>query len=199
MSELEELADVIRQCDQCLLSQERTQAVPGEGDDRSGVMFIGVGPGFHEDRQGRPFVGAAGQFLDELLASIGMDRSQVYITNMVKCRPPGNRDPFPSEVEACSKYLDAQISILNPKVIVTLGRHSLSKFFTNEKIMQARGKPRPWKNTVVLPVLHPAAALYRSQLKDVMIKDFQAIPSLLSDEESSSHSDDQTPHQLSML
>jgi len=199
MSELDELAAVIRQCDQCPLSKERTQAVPGEGNDQSEVMFIGEGPGFHEDRQGRPFVGASGKFLEELLASIGLTRSQVYITNMVKCRPPGNRDPFPSEVEACSKYLDAQISFLNPKVIVTLGRHSLTKFFANEKITQARGKPRAWKNTVVLPVLHPAAALYRSQLKDVMLKDFQAIPALLGDEGPSSHSDDQTSHQLPML
>ena len=200
MSELQELAHQVSQCTDCPLSKGRTHAVPGEGSEQAEVMFIGEGPGFHEDRQGRPFVGPAGQFLEELLGSVGMDRSQVYITNMIKCRPPNNRDPFPGEIEACSKYLDRQIELLNPKIIVTLGRHSLVKFFPRESVSKVRGKPRPWRNTTVLPLLHPAAALYRRELRDVIAQDFQAIPALLKEHRPTPpQAREEAPQQLSML
>ena len=179
MSELQDLARRIAQCTDCPLSQGRTQAVPGEGNEQAAVLFIGEGPGFHEDRQGRPFVGAAGQFLDSLLTSVHLQRSDVFITNMVKCRPPNNRDPFPAEIEACGKHLDRQIELINPQVIVTLGRHSLAKFFPKESVSKVRGKARPWQGRVVYPLLHPASALYRQELRGVIEQDFQAIPALL--------------------
>ena len=142
-------------------------------------MFIGEGPGYNEDQQGRPFVGQAGQYLEELLASIGFSRDEVYITNMVKCRPPNNRDPFPGEIQACSKYLDVQIKLVQPRVIVTLGRHSLGKFLPGETIGKTHGKPRQVGNLIVYPIYHPAAALRQHTLRTVLEQDFQAIPSLL--------------------
>src|ERR1700730_166798 len=131
---LKEVAAEVATCTKCDLCKGRTKAVPGEGNPHAKVMFIGEGPGFHEDKQGRPFVGPAGQFLDELLASINLKRSDVFITNVVKCRPPSNRDPEPSETTACNDYLDRQIAAINPGVIVTLGRHSMAKFFGSEKV-----------------------------------------------------------------
>ena len=142
MNSLEEIAQLVYRCTNCELHQGRTNAVPGEGSPEAEVMFIGEGPGAQEDRQGRPFVGPAGQFLDELLASIGMNRGQVYIANMVKCRPPQNRDPLPAEVRACGAYLDRQIELLDPSLIVTLGRFSLARFFPGESISRARGRVR---------------------------------------------------------
>jgi DNA polymerase len=142
-------------------------------------MFIGEGPGYHEDRQGRPFVGPAGQFLEELLASIGTGRERVFIANMVKCRPPQNRDPLPAEIAACSKYLDRQIELINPRLIVTLGRFSLGRFFPGESISRARGKVREKDGRYIYPVMHPAAALYRQELRAIIIEDFKAIPSIL--------------------
>ena len=138
-------------------------------------MFIGEGPGFHEDRQGRPFVGPAGQLLEGLLASIGANRDQVFIANMVKCRPPDNRDPQPSEISACSKYLDRQIELVNPKIIVTLGRFSLGRFFPGESITRARGRLRQKDGRLIFPVMHPAAALRRPELRPTMVQDFRAI------------------------
>ena len=140
MDSLDEVARTVRSCTDCPLHTGRTNAVPGEGNPQADVMFIGEGPGFHEDRQGRPFVGPAGQLLEGLLASIGTNRSEVFIANMVKCRPPDNRDPAPSEISACSKYLDRQIELLNPKLIVTLGRFSLGRFFPGESITPGPGK-----------------------------------------------------------
>ena len=145
-------------------------------------MFIGEGPGFYEDQQGRPFVGPSGQFLKELLASIDLSREQVYITNMVKCRPPNNRDPYPGEVSACSKYLDDQISLIKPKVVVTLGRHSLAKFIPGETIGKARGKPRHMDNFILYPIYHPAAALHQQSLRRVMEEDFKTILTLLTEQ-----------------
>ncbi len=199
MSELQELAQRIAQCTDCPLSKGRTHAVPGEGNEKAEVMFIGEGPGYHEDRQGRPFVGPAGQFLESLLASVGLDRSQVYIANMVKCRPPNNRDPFPGEIEACSKYLDRQIELINPKVIVTLGRYSLAKFFPKEAVSKARGKPRSWNGRTVYPLLHPASALYRQELRQVIEQDFQAIPGLLKAHRPVVQPQEERPQQLSLL
>lgn len=179
MDSLHEVAQLVQQCTDCPLSQSRTNAVPGEGPDDADLMFIGEGPGFHEDRQGRPFVGPAGQFLDGLLASIGTNRRQVFIANMIKCRPPENRDPMPHEISACQKYLERQIELVNPKLIVTLGRFSLGYFFPGESISRARGRVREKNGRRVYPVMHPAAGLRRQELRASIIQDFQAIPSLL--------------------
>ncbi len=179
MSELQEIARQIHSCSDCQLAQGRTLAVPGEGPETADLMFIGEGPGYNEDKQGRPFVGAAGQFLEQLLASIGLTREQVFITNMVKCRPPNNRDPYPGEVSACSKYLERQIQLVSPKVVVTLGRHSLSKFLPGETISKARGKKRRLGSFILYPMYHPAAALHQQSLRRIIEEDFKAIPALL--------------------
>ena len=179
MNSLEELAEVVRGCTDCPLSRGRTNAVPGEGSPEAEVMFIGEGPGYQEDRQGRPFVGPAGQFLDALLASIGMKREQVFIANMIKCRPPQNRDPAPAEMAACSKYLERQIELIDPKLIVTLGRFSLARFFPGESISRARGKVRQKDGRFIYPVMHPAAALHRQDLRPSIVQDFKAIPDIL--------------------
>ena len=179
MNSLEEVAERVRSCTDCPLSGGRTNAVPGEGPVEAEIMFIGEGPGFHEDRLGRPFVGQAGQFLESLLADAGLHRDQVFIANMVKCRPPNNRDPLPAETAACSKYLDRQIELIDPKVIVTLGRFSLSKFFPKESISKVRGKARQVGGRTVYPMMHPAAALHRNELRSTIAADFKAIPDLL--------------------
>ncbi len=181
MDTLDEVALLVRNCTDCPLSAGRTNAVPGEGPSNAEIMFIGEGPGFQEDRQGRPFVGAAGKFLEELLATIGMTRQQVFIANMIKCRPPQNRDPSPAEMSSCSKYLDRQIDLLDPKLIVTLGRFSLGRFFPGESIGRARGKVREKDGRRIYPVMHPAAALHRQELRSVIIKDFSEIPAIMAD------------------
>jgi len=142
-------------------------------------MLIGEGPGFHEDRQGRPFVGQAGQLLEGLLASIGLSRGEVFIANMVKCRPPDNRDPQPAEIAACAKYLDRQIELVNPKLIVTLGRFSLGRFFPGESVTRARGRLRRKDGRQIFPVLHPAAALRNDALRPTMAEDFRAVAAIL--------------------
>jgi DNA polymerase len=144
-------------------------------------MFIGEGPGFHEDRQGKPFVGAAGQFLNELLQSIGLQRTDVYITNVVKCRPPGNRDPQPDEIEACRAFLDRQIAVIRPKVIVTLGRYSMARVFPGEKISAIHGKPRKVGDIVYVPMFHPAAALHQPSLRKTVEEDFARLPKILAE------------------
>ncbi len=179
MSDLQTLAQAINGCVDCGLARSRTRAVPGEGSPQAQLMFIGEGPGFHEDQQGRPFIGPAGQFLDELLASIGLARSDVFITNMVKCRPPNNRDPFPGEMEACSKYLDAQIEAIKPKVIVPLGRHALAKWFPNESIGKVRAKARRFGEITLFPLYHPAAALHNGALRSTILDDFAKLGDLL--------------------
>src|SRR5574341_175911 len=151
MSELTKLSDQVRVCQRCDLAKGRTNAVPGEGPENAAIMMIGEGPGFHEDRQGRPFVGAAGQFLEELLAGIGMTREQVYITNVVKCRPPGNRDPLPNELLACEPYLNRQIELIKPNVIVTLGRFSMYRYFPGASISKTHGQPKRIGNVLVVP------------------------------------------------
>jgi uracil-DNA glycosylase family 4 len=173
------LIEEINSCTLCALSQGRTNAVPGEGNPQADIMFIGEAPGVNEDRQGRPFVGAAGTVLDNMLAVIGLDRSDVYICNMIKCRPPENRDPQPSEMDTCRPYLDRQIELIDPKVIVTLGRHSFGKFFAGETISKARGRPREWNGRIVFPVYHPAATLHNPRLKPVLEEDFRKLPSLI--------------------
>lgn len=181
MTELVDLAKEVAACRRCPLAQGRTRAVPGEGPENAAIMFIGEGPGFHEDQQGRPFVGAAGQFLDELLQSIGLRRDEVYITNVVKCRPPGNRDPQPDEIEACQSYLDRQIALIKPKVIVTLGRYSMARAFPNEKISAIHGRPRKIDGVVYVPMFHPAAALHQPALRRTVEEDFARLPKILAD------------------
>ena len=142
MNSLEEVARKVSVCTDCALSKTRNNAVPGEGSPVADIMFIGEGPGFHEDRLGRPFVGPSGKFLDTLLESNGLIREHEFIANIVKCRPPNNRDPLPSEIEACRKYIDRQIELIDPKVVVTLGRYSMSKFVPDQTIGKIRGRPR---------------------------------------------------------
>ena len=179
MNSLEEISLLVSRCTDCDLHLSRTNAVPGEGNPGAELMFIGEGPGAQEDRQGRPFVGPAGQFLEELLASIGFQRHQVYIANMVKCRPPQNRDPLPGELGACSKYLNRQIELINPGLIVTLGRFSLARFFPGESISRARGRLREKDGRRIYPIMHPAAALYRQEMRSAIEEDFGRIPGIL--------------------
>ena len=179
MSELEALNAAINVCTDCGLCATRTHAVPGEGPADAEIMFVGEGPGFNEDQQARPFVGAAGKFLDELLGTIGLQRSDVYIANVLKCRPPNNRDPLPEEVEACRKYLLRQIELINPKLIVTLGRFSLTWFFPKDAISKVHGTLRRMGERHFMHIYHPAAALHAGNLRKVIIDDFSRIPAAL--------------------
>ena len=183
--QLAEIAKEISHCNRCNLYQEATQAVPGEGNSQSEVMFIGEGPGFWEDKQGRPFVGQAGKLLDKLLESIKLPRKEVFIGNVVKHRPPENRDPLPEEIEACASFLDKQIAIIDPRIIVTLGRFSLNKFFPGEYISKIHGQARfvdfAGKKRIVIPMYHPAAALRSSIIMEEIKKDFQKIIQFLKD------------------
>ena len=174
---LQEVAAQASVCTKCDLQYSRKLAVPGEGPADAKIMFIGEGPGFHENEQGRPFVGAAGSFLEELLASIGLKREEVFITNVVKCRPPGNRDPQLEELEACSSYLERQIQAINPKVIVTLGRFSMARFLPNAKISQVHGQAVRVRGRLVVPMYHPAAALHQPSLRSAVEADFAQLPS----------------------
>ncbi len=177
---LEKLAKQIKVCTRCELHRSRTEAVPGEGPAQAEIMFIGEGPGASEDKQGRPFVGASGKFLDQLLEQAGVTRTDVFITNVVKCRPPGNRDPLPDEVETCtSNYLQNQIKMINPSIIVTLGRHSMGLFFKGAKITQIHGQMRKVDNRFVIAMFHPAAALHQLSLKSTIMADFAKLPELL--------------------
>jgi uracil-DNA glycosylase len=176
MSALTELAEVISRCPDCTLCQTRTKAVPGEGPEDAEILFIGEGPGRDEDRTGRPFIGAAGQFLSKLLASNGIDRKSVYITNVVKCRPPNNRDPLPDEIGACSKYLDQQIALIKPKVVVTLGRFSMARWFPGESISRIHGQPKVFDGVTVVPMFHPAAALHQERYRSLIEADFAKLP-----------------------
>lgn len=155
----------VQACTKCALHMGTRNGVPGEGSPHAEVMFIGEAPGYHEDRQGRPFVGPAGQFLNELLASVGLDRSTVFITNVVKHRPPENRDPLPEEIAACSDYLTRQMEAIAPKVIVTLGRYSMARFFPTARISQIHGQAKVIDGRVVVAMYHPAAALHQAALR----------------------------------
>ena len=179
MSELTDLYDQIRACEECVLSQGRTKAVPGEGPEDADIMFIGEGPGFHEDRQGRPFVGAAGKYLEELLAMIDLQRDDVYITNVVKCRPPGNRDPQPEEIAACRTYLDKQLGLIRPRLVVTLGRFSMQRYFPGASISRIHGQPKRLGNVIYYPMFHPAAALHQPRWRSLVEEDILKIPELL--------------------
>ena len=179
MDSLAQIDREISNCTDCPLHQNRSRAVPGEGPENAEIMLIGEAPGFNEDKQGRPFVGAAGQFLEKLLASASLRREDVYITNTVKCRPLNNRDPLPVEMAACRKYLDRQIAAIAPKVIVTLGRHSLTSFLPKETITKARGRPRSVNGMTLFPMYHPAAALHQQSLREVIEADIKKLPTLL--------------------
>jgi DNA polymerase len=163
--DLRQLARTVHDCTRCPLHQGRTRAVPGEGPPTAEIMLIGEGPGFYEDKQGRPFVGASGKFLEELLGSIDYKREDVFIANVVKCRPPNNRDPQPEELAACQGYLDRQIELINPKVIVTLGRYSMVHFLPGASISKIHGQPHRLGNRLIVPMFHPAAALHQPKYR----------------------------------
>jgi DNA polymerase len=194
---LAEVAAAASVCERCPLHRSRRRAVPGEGVADAELLFIGEAPGYHENETGRPFVGASGQFLSELLASIGLKREAVFIGNVVKCRPPNNRDPEPSELAACRPYLDRQIAAIQPKVIVTLGRFSMGRFLPNARISAVHGKPFTVEGRLVVPMFHPAAALHRPELRATLLADFARLPALIAQftppPESPPPPDDATP------
>lgn len=183
--DLATIAANVAGCTKCRLSQGRTLAVPGEGNPKAEVMFIGEGPGKNEDLQGRPFVGAAGKLLDEMLAGVGMKRADVFITNVVKCRPPGNRDPELDEATTCTAaWLVAQVTLVDPTIIVLLGRHSLERFIPGKRISECHGKPMratapDGVRRVFFPLYHPAAGLYQGSLKATLVSDFAKVPAVL--------------------
>ena len=181
MSALSELYQEIAACQRCDLAKDRIRAVPGEGSENAEIMFIGEAPGFHEDQQGRPFVGPAGQFLDKLITSIGLKREQVYITNVVKSRPPGNRDPLPAEIVACRQWLDRQIELIHPRMIVTLGRYSMAMFFPGKSIGKIHGTAQKRDDVIYYAMYHPAAALHQQGLRQTIEADMLKIPSLLAE------------------
>src|SRR5579864_3366270 len=178
---LEQIGADVRACQLCKLCRTRTVGVPGEGSPAAEVMFIGEGPGFHEDQQGRPFVGAAGQLLTEMLRTIGLRREDVFITNVVRCRPPGNRDPLPDELQACDTYTQRQIEVLDPKLIVTLGRYSMARFVGSGPMRELHGRTREWNGITCLAMYHPAAILRTptAEMRRVYAEDFARIPALL--------------------
>jgi uracil-DNA glycosylase len=176
---LEEIAAEVRRCQRCPLYKGALKGVPGEGDPDAEVMLVGEAPGWHENQQGRPFVGAAGQFLNDLLRSVGLRREQVFIANVIKHRPPDNRDPLPDEMAACLPYLDRQIEIIDPRVIVTLGRFSMARFFPGERISRIHGLARRHGNRLVLPLYHPAAALHQGTLRRTVEEDFRRLTAIL--------------------
>jgi uracil-DNA glycosylase len=176
---LAQIAKEVAVCTKCQLHNSRKKAVPGEGPAHAEIMFIGEGPGFHENEQGRPFVGASGKFLDNLLQQAGVTRADVWIGNVVKCRPPDNRDPLPEELSACNDFLERQIEAINPSIIVTLGRYSMGKFMPGAKISQVHGEMCKIGNRYVIPMFHPAAALHQAALKPAILADFAKLPELL--------------------
>lgn len=193
--EMQKVAEEVTGCTLCELSRSRNHAVPGEGNIHSRIMFIGEGPGWHEDQQGRPFVGNAGKFLNELLAKAGLEREDVFITNVVKCRPPGNRDPLPDEIAACSTYLERQMKAIDPDVVVTLGRFSMAKFFPGERISRIHGQAKKIGRRLVVPMYHPAAALHQAALRGAIEDDFAKLPKMLAEakRDRESSSEQETP------
>jgi uracil-DNA glycosylase family 4 len=181
MSSLTELYQQIALCVKCDIARLRTKVVPGEGAENAEIMFIGEAPGWHEDQQGRPFVGQAGQYLDRLLASIGLNRRQVYIANVIKCRPPDNREPLPTEIQNCQPWLDAQIELIKPKMIVTLGRYSMARYFPGKSISKIHGTAQKRDGVIYYAMYHPAAALHQQSLKMAIEADMLKIPKLLAE------------------
>jgi uracil-DNA glycosylase family 4 len=199
---LDQIAAEIKVCTACRLHLGRKNAVPGEGPSNADLMFIGEGPGFHENEQGRPFVGAAGRFLEELLANIDLTREQVFIGNVIKCRPPGNRDPQLDEIQACSAYLERQIQVINPKVIITLGRFSMARFFPKARISAIHGQAKWVQGRLIVPMYHPAAALHQPSLREVVRQDFSRLPQYIVQAQDQSQIQEEPPsdpQQLSMF
>ncbi len=200
---LEQLAAEIRACQKCPLGRSRTHAVPGEGPADAEIMFIGEAPGYYEDKQGRPFVGASGKLLEKLLAGIGMTREDVFITNVVKCRPPANRDPLPAEIDACVPWLHRQIELLDPLLIITLGRFSMAQFFpATARITRVHGQPLMQEERAIIPMFHPAAALRNPNWMRDMEADFAQIPILLEKvraKRADRAQNDEGPQQLSLF
>ena len=200
MSALLELSKEIKNCRKCEIAKDRTRAVPGEGAEDADIMFIGEAPGWHEDQQGRPFVGPAGQFLDELLALISLKREQVYITNVIKTRPPVNRDPLPQEILNCRPWLDRQIELIRPRMIVTLGRYSMALFFPGKSISRIHGTTQKRDGIIYYAMYHPAAALHQQRLREIIKADMFKIPQLLAQMESvPEEKQEAPPQQLSMF
>jgi DNA polymerase len=181
MSALTELYQQIALCHKCDIAKLRTKVVPGEGAENADIMFIGEAPGWHEDQQGRPFVGPAGQFLDKLLTSINLSRLQVYIANVIKCRPPDNRDPLPTEIQNCRPWLDGQIEIIKPKMIVTLGSYSMARYFPGKSISKIHGTAQKRDNVIYYAMYHPAAALHQQSLRQAIETDMLKIPKILAE------------------
>ncbi|MCK4862854.1 MAG: uracil-DNA glycosylase [Dehalococcoidales bacterium] len=181
MSPLNELYGQVALCQKCEIAKFRTKVVPGEGAEDADIMFIGEAPGWHEDQQGRPFVGPAGQFLDRLLASINLNRQQVYIANVIKCRPTNNRDPLPTEMQNCRPWLDSQIEIIKPRMIVTLGRYSMAMYFPGKSISKIHGTAQKRDNIIYYAMYHPAAALHQQSLKQAIETDMLKIPEILAE------------------
>jgi uracil-DNA glycosylase family 4 len=179
MSELTELYKDVAVCKRCELYKTATHPVPGEGPENAEILFIGEGPGWNEDQMGRPFVGASGKFLDQMFALIGLKRGEIYIANVVKHRPPNNRDPLPNEISACSYYLDRQIAIIKPKIIVTLGRHSMARYFPNSTISKIHGTYEKRDGVVYFAMYHPAAAVHQQNLRYEIEQDMLKLPAIL--------------------
>jgi DNA polymerase len=198
MSALSELYQEIALCQQCEIAKYRTKIVPGEGPEDAEIMFIGEAPGWHEDQQGRPFVGPAGKYLDELLASINLKREQVYIANVIKCRPQGNRDPLPTEILNCRQWLERQIESIHPKMVVTLGRYSMALFFPGKSISKIHGTALKQDNIIHFAMYHPAAALHQQSLRQIIQADMLKIPSLLAQTDDIAETKPQ-PQQLTMF
>ncbi len=198
MSTLSKLYEEITLCQLCEIARYRTKTVPGEGAEDAEIMFIGEAPGWHEDQQGRPFVGPAGQYLDQLLALIGLKRQQVYIANVIKCRPMENRDPLPSEILNCRKWLERQIEVIQPKMIVTLGRYSMAMFFPGKSISKIHGTAQKRDDVVYYAMYHPAAALHQQSLRQAIEADMLKIPTLLAEAKSITEVEPQ-PQQLNMF
>jgi DNA polymerase len=199
MSALTDLYQQIALCHKCDIAKLRTKVVPGEGAENAEIMFIGEAPGWHEDQQGRPFVGQAGQFLDRLLASINLNRQQVYIANVIKCRPPDNRDPLPTEIQNCCHWLDSQIEIIKPKMIVTLGRYSMARYFPGKTISKIHGTAVKRDNVIYFAMYHPAAALHQQSLRQDIEADMQKIPKLIAETKNLQEEKPPTAQQLNMF
>ena len=198
MSALSELCEEIAHCQRCEIAKYRTKVVPGEGPEDAEIMFVGEAPGWHEDQQGRPFVGPAGQYLEQLLAFIDLKREQVYIANVIKCRPAANRDPLPAEIQNCCQWLERQIEIIRPKMIVTLGRYSMAMFFPGKSISKIHGTAQKRDGVIYYAMYHPAAALHQQSLRQAIEADMLKIPALLAEAKNMAEAEPQ-PQQLNMF
>ncbi|MBT3363672.1 MAG: uracil-DNA glycosylase [Chloroflexi bacterium] len=196
---LTQLCQQMALCQDCALAKTRNMVVPGEGLVSAEIMLIGEAPGFNEDKQGRPFVGQAGKFLGELLSSIGLTRQDVYIANVIKCRPPNNRDPLPPEISACEKWLDSQVELIAPKMIVTLGRYSMARYFDGQSIGKIHGTVKEDNDILYFAMYHPAAALHQPRLKQVILDDMRKIPGILAKHVVAKPDETERPEQLSMF